>query len=178
MSKKFAGHNSYNTYNSNIAMLPGADIDLDVIARVAQKSALGVRGVLALENTFADGIAAAFGKDGRAHGVRVISEPDGCVLHISAVTKYGENIPEIAWNLQERVKKSIEELIGVRAKRVNVLIAGIRDAAVGKAGKSAKLGVRSDVKSSDHNIGEKSVENDAENNGGISGGLCGAPQKV
>ena len=125
--------------NGKVETLPGVDIELDVIARVAAKSALSVKGVLSLENTFTDGIAAAFGKDGRARGVRVISEEGGCVFHISVVTKYGENIPEIAWNLQERVKKSIEELIGVRAKRVNVLIAGIREAGA-KSGAARKTG--------------------------------------
>ncbi|MCL2057474.1 MAG: Asp23/Gls24 family envelope stress response protein [Oscillospiraceae bacterium] len=110
-----------------VETLPGVDIELDVIARVAAKSALGASGVLSLENTFADGIAAALGKHGHARGVRVVSEGGGCVFHISVVTRYGENIPEIAWKLQERVKHSVEELVGARVKRVNVLIAGIRD---------------------------------------------------
>ena len=50
--------------NGNADTLPGADIELDVVARIAAKAALGVKGVYALENTFADGIAAALGKDG------------------------------------------------------------------------------------------------------------------
>ena len=106
---------------------PGADIELDVIARVAARAALEVNGVIALENAFTEGIAAALGRDGRTRGVRVISEDDGCGFHIGAVTKYGGNIPEIAWNLQEHVKKTVEAIIGVNVKRVDVLIAGIRD---------------------------------------------------
>ena len=139
LSVRFTGQ------NGRVETLPGVDIEMDVIARVAAKSAIGVKGVLALENTFADGIAAAFGKDGRARGVRVISEDGGCVFHISVVTKYGENIPEIAWNLQERVKKQVEELIGAKVKRVNVLIAGIREAN-GKGGAVAATGGATAVK--------------------------------
>lgn len=110
-----------------VETLPGVDIDVDVIARVAARTALEVKGVLELENAFSDGIATALGREGRTRGVRVIPETDGCSLHIGAVTKYGENIPEIAWNLQERIKKTIEDILGIRVKKVNVLIAGIRE---------------------------------------------------
>jgi len=117
---------------SPVEVSPGVDIDLDVIARIAAKAALEVEGVITLENAFADGIAAALGRDGHARGVRVVSEASGCCFHIGAVTRYGCNIPEIAWNLQEHVKKTVENIIGVRVIRVDVLIAGIRDA--GSAG--------------------------------------------
>lgn len=113
--------------NVNMDMNTNMDIDLDVIARVAAKTALGERGVLALENAFTDGIAAALAKDGRTRGVRVASEADGYGFHIGVVTKYGENIPEIAWNLQDHIKKTVEHIIGVKVKRVDVLIAGIRE---------------------------------------------------
>ena len=105
------------------------DIEPDVIARVAAKASLEVSGVVTLENAFTDGIVAALGRDGRTKGVRVVTEEGGCGFQISAVTKYGCNIPEIAWNLQEHVKKTVEKVIGVRVLRVDVLIAGIRDTA-------------------------------------------------
>ena len=112
---------------AKVETLPGVDIGLDVIARVAAKAVLEVRGVLSLENAFSEGIAAAIGRDGHARGVRVISEADGCSFHIGVVTRYGTNIPEAAWQLQEHVKKTVEKLIGVNVKRVNVLIAGIHE---------------------------------------------------
>lgn len=108
--------------------MPGVDIDMDVIARVAAKAALGVKGVLALENAFADGIAAALGMDGRARGVRVAAAGGGCSLQLCAVTEYGLNIPEIAWNMQEHVKRTVENILGVHVEQVNVFISGIREA--------------------------------------------------
>jgi uncharacterized alkaline shock family protein YloU len=119
--------------NSKVETLPGVDVELDVIARVAAKAALEVKGALALENAFADDIAAAIGRDGRARGVRVVSEKNGCGLHIGVVTEYGLAVPEIAWNIQEHVKKTVERLIGVRVLKVDVNIAGIRDIS-GRAG--------------------------------------------
>ena len=107
--------------------LPGVEIELDVIARAASASALAVNGVLALENAFSDGLAAVVGGLGYARGVRVTPEQDGCCFNIGAVIQYGENIPEIAWRLQENVKKTVEELIGVRVKKVDVLITGVRE---------------------------------------------------
>ena len=121
MSKK------QKSLNGKIETLPGVDIELDVIARVAAKAALEVDGVLTLENAFTDGIAAVLGGDGHARGVRVVSGDDGCYFHIGAVTKYGGNVPEIAWHLQDHIKKTVEDIIGVKVKRVDILIAGIRE---------------------------------------------------
>jgi uncharacterized alkaline shock family protein YloU len=118
----------------------GAGIDADIVARVAAKAALEVGGVVAVEGAAADGIAAALGRDGRAPGVRVTAERDGCSFHIGVVIKYGERVPEVAWNLQEHVKNTVEKLIGVRVINVNILIAGIRDVAADSAAGAAYAG--------------------------------------
>lgn len=125
--------------NNKVETLPGVDIELDVVARVAAKAALEVDGVLALENAFTDGLAAALGGDGYARGTRVVSEEGGCCFHIGAVTRYGCNIPDTAWNIQEHVKKTVEEIIGVRVKRVDILIAGIREQAENSPADSPSL---------------------------------------
>ncbi|MDR3122084.1 MAG: Asp23/Gls24 family envelope stress response protein [Clostridiales bacterium] len=110
-----------------LGALPGADVDADVVAQVAARAALEVDGVLAVENALTDGIASALGREGRARGVRVFIEHEGCGFHISVVTRYGERIPEVAWNLQEHIKNTVEDYVGVRVQSVNILIAGIRE---------------------------------------------------
>ena len=39
--------------------------------------------------------------------------------------EYGVQIPEVAWNVQENVKKSIETMTGLTVVEVNIYIQGI-----------------------------------------------------
>jgi uncharacterized alkaline shock family protein YloU len=59
------------------------------------------------------------------HGAKAAAEYDSVSVSVSIVTAYGARIPEIAWNVQESVKKSIEGYAGIRVLKVNVLISGI-----------------------------------------------------
>ena len=103
------------------------DIDQDAVVAVAVRAALEVDGVLALEGGFASGLAAAFGKEGAPPGVRMSVESDGLHFQLSVVARYGANIPDLAWNLQDHVKKTVEQYVGLAVGKVNVLVVGVRD---------------------------------------------------
>jgi uncharacterized alkaline shock family protein YloU len=117
-------------------------VSADTIALIASKAAQGVDGILALDAGFSGGVAEALGrKDAKAPradkepktqrapkapGVKISVGDNEITLSINVVTAFGARIPEVAWNLQERVKNSIEELTGIRAIKVNVLVTGVR----------------------------------------------------
>ena len=104
------------------------DIDQDAVTAIAVRAALEVDGVLALEGGFAAGLAAAaFGKDGGASGVRLSAEGDGLCFQLSVVARYGARIPDLAWNLQDHVKKTVERCAGLAVGKVNVLVVGVRE---------------------------------------------------
>ena len=161
--------------NGMVETMPGVDVDMDVIARVAAKAALEVKGVLALENAYADGIAAALGREGRTRGARVVAGDDGCSLHIGAVVEYGVNIPDVAWNLQDHIKKTVEYVIGARVNQVNVLIAGVRDeaAAKGGAGNGAASGAANSAVSGAGNNAVSGAGNNAVS-GAVNSAVSGA----
>jgi uncharacterized alkaline shock family protein YloU len=103
------------------------DIDYDAVAAIAVRAALEVDGVLSLEGGFASGLAAAFGKDGAISGVRLSVDGGNICFHLNVVVRYGVRIPDLAWNLQDHVKKTVELCVGVAVGKVDVLVVGVRE---------------------------------------------------
>ncbi|MGN1092379.1 MAG: Asp23/Gls24 family envelope stress response protein, partial [Monoglobaceae bacterium] len=46
-------------------------------------------------------------------------------LDLSIVVEYGSNIPDVAWEVQDKVKTEIETMTGINVESVNVSVDGI-----------------------------------------------------
>ena len=44
---------------------------------------------------------------------------------MSIVVEYGSNIPDVAWEVQDKVKTEIETMTGINVESVNVSVDGI-----------------------------------------------------
>ncbi len=97
----------------------------EVISTIATIAVSEVNGVHGMGGTLAGDIVEKFGKKTMTKGVKVTLESDEVVLDLNVVLKYGVRIPEIAWNIQENVKKSVESMTGLTVTKVNVRIVGI-----------------------------------------------------
>jgi len=100
-------------------------IENDVIAELAKKTVLGIPNIQ-LANM---GIASKFGIGRKAgDGIRV-SKEEGKIPEVSMdifiVVKYGQRIPDLAWDVQEKVKANLERYTGYVVKAVNVNVQGI-----------------------------------------------------
>ena len=103
------------------------NVNMDVIAAIAGKAAVEVEGVIGIDGGIAGGLAAAIGKESPASGVRALLEDNELIINVNIITRYGMRIPEMAWNLQEYVKKSVEDAAGIPVQKVNVYITGIKN---------------------------------------------------
>ena len=102
-------------------------ISEDVIATMVNNITMETEGVasIATVNSAAD-IADFFTKKNKSKGIKIaISEDNGCVVDISILVKYGYDIKEVAQNLQQNFKNTIESMAQLEIKSVNVLIDGI-----------------------------------------------------
>jgi len=100
-------------------------IENDVIAELAKKTVLGISNIQ-LANM---GIASKFGIGRKAgDGIRV-SKEEGKIPEVSMdifiIVKYGQRIPDLAWDVQEKVKANLERYTGYVVKAVNVNVQGI-----------------------------------------------------
>ena len=97
----------------------------EVISTIATIAVSEVSGVYGMGGSFAGDIAEKLGKKTLTKGVKITMEDNEVILDLNVVLKYGVRIPEIAWNIQENVKKSVESMTGLEVTKVNVRIVGI-----------------------------------------------------
>lgn len=99
----------------------------DVIAIVAGKTATSLDSVASMSAGVAGDIAESLGVKNPQRGVAVkVDKDDNTVsIDLSVVVRYGKRFSDIAWEIQENVKRDVENLTGVIVQSVNVHIAGV-----------------------------------------------------
>lgn len=103
----------------------GIKIADDVVATIAGKAALEVKGVFSMAGGFAGGISEVFGKKTYTKGIKVDNTEKGLKIDVNIIVEYGARIPDVAYEIQNRVKKAIENMTGLSIDEVNVHIQGV-----------------------------------------------------
>ena len=104
----------------------GVKISEDVVQIIAGIAAGEIEGVHGMSSSFASGIAELLGsKKSVSRGVKVEIRDNTVTIDMHIVVKYGVRIPDVAWNLQEKVKDEVETMTGLEVLQVNVHIDGI-----------------------------------------------------
>jgi len=98
----------------------------DVVQIIAGIAAGEVDGVHALGNTLTGGIAELLGgKKPVSRGVKVDIKEETVTIDVHVVVRYGVRIPDVAWNIQEKVKDAVETMTGLSVLKVNIHIDGV-----------------------------------------------------
>ena len=101
-------------------------ISEDVVASVTGMAVLEVEGVCGLSSSIGTDIAEMLGMKTLSKGVRLSTTETGAQrIDCDVVSKFGQNIFELAKNVQENVKSSVESVTGLRVAEVNVTVCGI-----------------------------------------------------
>lgn len=101
-------------------------ISEDVVASVTGMAVLEVEGVCGLSSSIGTDIAEMLGMKTLSKGVRLSTTEAGALrIDCDVVSKFGQNIFELAKNVQENVKSSVESVTGLRVAEVNVTVCGI-----------------------------------------------------
>ena len=99
----------------------------EVIAVCAASAALKVEGVADL----AGGISYLLtrnllGKELASKGIKASQSDDTVSIDVNLIVEYGARIPDLAWNVQEKVKAEVEEMTGMHVSAVNINGQGVR----------------------------------------------------
>lgn len=98
----------------------------DVIAVIAGAAASEVPGVSSMAGGFAGGISEVFsGKKNFAKGIKVEAGEKETKIDVNIIVEYGARIPDVAFEIQNRVKKAVEGMTGLKVVEVNVHVQGV-----------------------------------------------------
>lgn len=97
----------------------------EVVAIIAGIAAIEVPGVTGMSGGIAGGIAEALGRKNLSKGVKVEVGEREAAIDLYIIVEYGFRIPEVAWTIQEKVKRVVEEMTGLNVVEVNIHIQGV-----------------------------------------------------
>ena len=92
----------------------GIKISEDVVAVIAGVAASEVPGVCSMSGGL--GLTEVFGKKNMAKGIKA---------EVNIIVEYGVRIPDIAFEIQNRVKTAVESMTGLKVQEVNIHVQGV-----------------------------------------------------
>ena len=103
----------------------GIKIAEEVVAKIAGIAASEVIGVFGMNGGLVDGFSEIFGKKSFSKGVKVQVTEKDATIDLYIIVEYGCRIPDIAWEIQNRVKTSVENMTGLKVLEVNIHVQGV-----------------------------------------------------
>ena len=97
----------------------------EVVSIIAGMAATEVDGIAGMSGGLVGGIAEILGKKNMAKGVKVEVGETEAAVDLYIIVKFGVRIPDVALNVQEKVKNAIESMTGLSVVEVNVNVQGV-----------------------------------------------------
>ena len=115
----------YELQADNDAGTEDVIITEEVVAIVAGQTAISTDYVASMSSTVAGNIVESFGVKNPNKGVTVRTKDGKVILDLYVIVRYGAKISDVAWNIQENVKKEVENMTGAVVDSVNIHITGV-----------------------------------------------------
>ena len=98
----------------------------DVVSIIAGKAVSEISGVAGMAGGFSGGISEVFsGKKNLSKGIKVDVGEKEVKIDVNIIVEYGARIPDVAFEIQNRVKKAVETMTGLNVSSVNVHVQGV-----------------------------------------------------
>ena len=102
-------------------------ISEDVLLKVVGYAALECYGIVAMSSKRAkDGLVEWLGRENLSKGVQVRMVEDQLDVDLFIVVEYGISVAEVCKTIVDQVKYKLESMTGVKVRRVNISVEGIR----------------------------------------------------
>ena len=96
-----------------------------VVATYAGIAVSEVEGVYSTAGGFAGITEAISGKKNLSKGIKVDVGEKSTKIDVNIIVEYGARIPEVAYEIQTRIKKSVEAMTDLKVLEVNVHVQGV-----------------------------------------------------
>jgi uncharacterized alkaline shock family protein YloU len=102
-------------------------IDDQVLASIAGISAMECYGLVGMATkSTASGLVELLKREHSSKGVKVQTDNDTITIDLFVIVEFGTRISVVANNIIEKVKYNIENLTGMKVKKVNITVQGVR----------------------------------------------------
>ena len=99
----------------------------EVITTIAGIAVSEISGVAEMAGGIAGGITEVLsGKKNLSKGIKVDADEKEVRIDVNIIVEYGSRIPDVAYEIQTRVKKSVENMTGLKVSEVNVHVQGVK----------------------------------------------------
>lgn len=99
----------------------------DVLASLAGLAAMECYGIVGMASKSAkDGFVELLRRENLSRGVKVSSEEEEIIIDLYVIVEFGTKISVVADNIISKVKYTLENLTGLKVKKVNINVHGVR----------------------------------------------------
>ena len=102
-------------------------INNDAVMSIASIAVMEVKGVYRMGGSVGKALFTSIFRKGSPRGVRIQMKGNEVKLTVYIVVEYGVDIPRIADEVQENVKRAIENMAGFVFSEVDVVVEGVQD---------------------------------------------------
>ena len=114
-----------NNENNEQETSNSVKISSDAVATYVGIAISEVPGVYGTSGALAGITEAISGKKNYTRGVRVDVNEKNVKIDVNIIVEYGARIPDVAFEIQTKVKKSVETMTGLKVSEINVNVQGV-----------------------------------------------------
>ena len=98
----------------------------EVITTIAGIAVSDISGVAEMAGGIAGGITEVLsGKKNLSKGIKAETDGNNVKIDVNIIVNYGVRIPDVAFDIQNKVKQSVETMTGLKVNEVNVHVQGV-----------------------------------------------------
>ena len=97
----------------------------EAVAGIVSLAAAEIKGVSSLSGNMTSGLTEILGKKNLSKGVKVEINDQEVLIALHIFVAYGVKIPQLALEIQNEVKDTVQKMTGLKVKEVNIYVEGI-----------------------------------------------------
>lgn len=98
----------------------------ELLANLAGQAAVECYGLVGMASVnVRDGLTELLKKENLARGVKIHFKDEKLIIDLFVMVGYGTRIPEVASNVMEKVRYTVETVTGIPVAKVNVKVQGV-----------------------------------------------------
>lgn len=112
--------------NAKMKRKKNADLSYkrEVVVQIIELAAKEISGVTSLSSTFGLHLRSLFSRKLKK-GVAIVFSEHGLIIDVYVDMLFGHSVNDVAFRVQENIKRSVESMTEFKVKRVNVHVYGV-----------------------------------------------------